>query len=122
MPQSAASERDCTGCAVVQAGRPSLYRPCEWVVPPCLQAFAILQLELGRPIAEVFSSISERPIAAASLGQVYKAVLRETGEEVAVKVSLHIPNSCFTAAQRGRTSKCLRCTVTASAEQQHLEG
>jgi predicted unusual protein kinase regulating ubiquinone biosynthesis (AarF/ABC1/UbiB family) len=34
----------------------------------------------------VFSSISERPIAAASLGQVYKAVLRDTGEEVAVKV------------------------------------
>lgn len=51
-----------------------------------MQAFGILQEELGRPIAEVFSSISERPIAAASLGQVYKAVLRETSEAVAVKV------------------------------------
>ena len=50
------------------------------------QAFGILQEELGRPIAEVFSSISEKPIAAASLGQVYKAVLRDTSEAVAVKV------------------------------------
>ena len=34
-----------------------------------MQAFQIMEEELGRPIAEVFSSISERPIAAASLGQ-----------------------------------------------------
>ena len=50
------------------------------------QAFAIMEGELGRPVAAVFSSISARPIAAASLGQVYRAVLRETGEAVAVKV------------------------------------
>ncbi|BDA46770.1 Protein ACTIVITY OF BC1 COMPLEX KINASE 1, chloroplastic [Coccomyxa sp. Obi] len=49
-------------------------------------AFQIMEEELGRPIAQVFSSISEHPIAAASLGQVYKAVLRDTGEEVAIKV------------------------------------
>ncbi|KIY96963.1 putative aarF domain-containing protein kinase [Monoraphidium neglectum] len=49
-------------------------------------AFSMLESELGRPLGEVFSSISERPVAAASLGQVYKAVLRETGEEVAIKV------------------------------------
>lgn len=53
---------------------------------PFLQAFALIESSLGRPLGEVFSSISERPIAAASLGQVYKAVLRDTGEEVAVKV------------------------------------
>ncbi len=35
-----------------------------------VQAFEIMEQELGRPIAEVFSCISERPIAAASLGQV----------------------------------------------------
>ncbi len=45
-----------------------------------------MQESLGRPLEEVFSSISARPVAAASLGQVYKAVLRETGEEVAIKV------------------------------------
>ena len=50
------------------------------------EAFAILEAELGRPLASLFSSISDGPIAAASLGQVYRAVLRETGEEVAVKV------------------------------------
>eukprot|EP01024_Parvocaulis_polyphysoides_P056097 TRINITY_DN5847_c2_g1_i2.p1 TRINITY_DN5847_c2_g1~~TRINITY_DN5847_c2_g1_i2.p1 ORF type:complete len:630 (-),score=81.06 TRINITY_DN5847_c2_g1_i2:444-2333(-) len=49
-------------------------------------ALQIMEEELGRPIGDVFSSISEAPIAAASLGQVYKAVLRDTGEEVAIKV------------------------------------
>eukprot|EP00882_Tetradesmus_deserticola_P001141 GHRQ01001234.1.p1 GENE.GHRQ01001234.1~~GHRQ01001234.1.p1 ORF type:complete len:697 (+),score=313.26 GHRQ01001234.1:143-2092(+) len=53
---------------------------------PDEQAFAIIQEQLGRPLEAVFSSISEQPVAAASLGQVYKAVLRDTGEEVAVKV------------------------------------
>lgn len=38
-------------------------------VHQCLQAFAIMEEELGQPLGAVFSSISERPIAAASLGQ-----------------------------------------------------
>ncbi len=33
-------------------------------------AYDIIRSELGRPMEEVFSSISEKPIAAASLGQV----------------------------------------------------
>ncbi|CAG9466897.1 unnamed protein product [Pedinophyceae sp. YPF-701] len=49
-------------------------------------AYRIIEDQLGRPMGEVFSSISERPVAAASLGQVYKARLRETGEVVAIKV------------------------------------
>jgi len=53
---------------------------------PDKEAFAIMERQLGRRLEDVFSSISERPVAAASLGQVYKAVLRDTGEEVAVKV------------------------------------
>ena len=34
-----------------------------------------MEEELGRPIAQVFSSISEHPIAAASLGQVRQQCL-----------------------------------------------
>ncbi|MDY6806356.1 MAG: AarF/ABC1/UbiB kinase family protein [Cyanobacteriota bacterium] len=49
------------------------------------QALAIIQRELERNIDEVFSEISPKPIAAASLAQVYSARLR-SGEEVAVKV------------------------------------
>lgn len=48
-------------------------------------AFHIIEAELGREIDELYSEISPEPVAAASLGQVYRARLR-TGEEVAVKV------------------------------------
>lgn len=50
------------------------------------QAFEILENELGTSLDDVFSEISDAPIAAASLGQVYKARLRSNGELVAVKV------------------------------------
>lgn len=48
-------------------------------------AFSIIEMELGRSVNEIYREISPSPIAAASLGQVYRAVLH-TGEEVAVKV------------------------------------
>ena len=48
-------------------------------------AFDTIESELGRSIDEVYREFSPNPVAAASLGQVYKAVLH-TGEEVAVKV------------------------------------
>lgn len=49
-------------------------------------AFATMERELGKSVDEVFSYITPEPVAAASLGQVYKATLRSTGETVAVKV------------------------------------
>ncbi|MGI8640644.1 MAG: ABC1 kinase family protein [Pyrinomonadaceae bacterium] len=48
-------------------------------------AFARIEKELGRKINEVYQEFDVEPIAAASLGQVYRAKLF-TGEEVAVKV------------------------------------
>jgi predicted unusual protein kinase regulating ubiquinone biosynthesis (AarF/ABC1/UbiB family) len=52
---------------------------------PTADAFARIEAELGRPLHELYPEIDSEPIAAASLGQVYRARLR-TGEEVAVKV------------------------------------
>jgi predicted unusual protein kinase regulating ubiquinone biosynthesis (AarF/ABC1/UbiB family) len=48
-------------------------------------AFSIIERELGRKISDVYREFEQQPIAAASLGQVYRAWLH-TGEEVAVKV------------------------------------
>jgi predicted unusual protein kinase regulating ubiquinone biosynthesis (AarF/ABC1/UbiB family) len=48
-------------------------------------AFARIEHELGLKINEVYAEFEVEPVAAASLGQVYRARLH-TGEEVAVKV------------------------------------
>ena len=52
---------------------------------PTAEAFSIVEAELGRSLHESYKEIDAEPIAAASLGQVYRARLH-TGEEVAVKV------------------------------------
>jgi len=46
----------------------------------------ILRKELDQPVDEIFLDFPEEPVASGSLGQVYKAKLRETGEFVCVKV------------------------------------
>lgn len=51
----------CAMCCVLQDDVPPF---------PDEQAFSIIQQQLGRPLEAVFSSISEQPVAAASLGQV----------------------------------------------------
>ncbi|TYI85752.1 hypothetical protein E1A91_D04G017700v1 [Gossypium mustelinum] len=53
---------------------------------PDADAFSCIETELGLPLESIFSSISPTPIAAASLGQVYKARLKYSGQTVAVKV------------------------------------
>ena len=52
---------------------------------PTAEAFAIIETDLGRSLHEAYKEIDAEPIAAASLGQVYRARLH-TGQEVAVKV------------------------------------
>ncbi|MBW4570018.1 MAG: AarF/ABC1/UbiB kinase family protein [Tolypothrix carrinoi HA7290-LM1] len=49
-------------------------------------AYQFIEEELGALPEDIYSELSPQPIAAASLGQVYKAKLKSTGEEVAVKV------------------------------------
>lgn len=46
----------------------------------------IIETELGGPLSDLFASFEEIPLAAGSIGQVYRAKLAPTGEAVAVKV------------------------------------
>jgi ubiquinone biosynthesis protein len=61
-----------------------------------------IEEDLGRPLAEVFTSFDSTPIASASIAQVHSATLR-TGERVVVKV------------QRSRVAPLVRLDVAAMA-------
>jgi predicted unusual protein kinase regulating ubiquinone biosynthesis (AarF/ABC1/UbiB family) len=57
-------------------------------VPPApfSHVVSVIESELHRPVGELFSTLESEATAAASLGQVHKAVLASTGQVVAVKV------------------------------------
>lgn len=53
---------------------------------PAWQRDRVLASNLGPEWRELFSEFEEKPIAAASIGQVHKAVLKSNGKRVAVKI------------------------------------
>src|SRR5579863_513171 len=57
-------------------------------VPPASfsHVVSVIESELGKPVEQIFSVLERKATAAASLGQVHKAVLVSNGETVAVKV------------------------------------
>lgn len=52
---------------------------------PFSEAVRVIEAQFNRPVSELFASIEETPIAAASIAQVHRAVTRD-GDEVVVKV------------------------------------
>ena len=55
-------------------------------VTPFEEIKEVIETQLGQPLDEVYSEFEEEPLGSASIGQVYKATLKESGEKVAVKV------------------------------------
>lgn len=53
---------------------------------PFAEVRRIVEQDLGRPLEEIYADFEETPVAAASVAQVHRAVLRSSGETVAVKV------------------------------------
>jgi hypothetical protein len=53
---------------------------------PTEQAIATIERATGRPLSATFAQFDPQPIGSASIACVYQAVLRGTGEKVAVKV------------------------------------
>lgn len=53
---------------------------------PASQRNKVMASNLGADWRDLFSEFDEKPIAAASIGQVHKAILKSSGQRVAVKV------------------------------------
>ncbi|THG18787.1 hypothetical protein TEA_016170 [Camellia sinensis var. sinensis] len=78
-------------------------------------AFNIIEEELGQPLEAVFSKISSETIAAASLGQVYRATLRASGEDVAIKALVDSGLGGYDFVSASVTLHCLLAMVKAQS-------
>lgn len=58
-----------------------------------VEAMLILEEELGKPLDEIFEYLSPNPVASASLGQVYKGVLRKSFGDKCVAVKVQRPGA-----------------------------
>jgi aarF domain-containing kinase len=66
---------------------------------------AIIQKEYGiTDLYEIFTSIDETPIGAASIGQVHRAILKSNGNHVVVKIMY--PGKSFTRLPLIKTTEC----------------
>jgi predicted unusual protein kinase regulating ubiquinone biosynthesis (AarF/ABC1/UbiB family) len=76
--------------------RPNLFRPSVLMeltelvdkVPSSKlgESRKIIEEDWGMPIEEIISDISSRPVASASIGEVYSETLKSNGKKVAIKV------------------------------------
>jgi predicted unusual protein kinase regulating ubiquinone biosynthesis (AarF/ABC1/UbiB family) len=77
---------------------------------------ALLEAELGRPVAEVFAELDPEPIAAASVAQAYRGRLR-SGEAVVVKgqrpgIAESVDRDLLVLAELARLAEALlRCAL-----------
>ena len=53
---------------------------------PLSRVYKTIEEETGKEVNEVFSYFEEKPLGSASIGQVHRAVLKDSGKEVCVKV------------------------------------
>ena len=75
---------------------------------PFAVARQTIERELGAPLEQIYSAFEETPVAAASVAQVHRAVLRADGASVAVKVrrpdiveKVHLDRSILLGVARG---------------------
>ncbi len=74
---------------------------------PAAEARRLLEASIGQPVERIFSTFDPVPVSSASIAQVHRAVLRESGREVAIKIkrpgietALDSDARLFTAAAR----------------------